>query len=65
MSTSVVSQIESRLLNMTSDISNDYDDVFDILCSEFGLDADSHAAKLGCKCPFGLIGYLQVALAEE
>jgi len=42
-----------------------YEEIFNEVCKEFNLDADSIASALGCRCPFGLIGYVEGGGLED
>ena len=55
---SVASQIETRVHELDGTLEYSYSEIFQIVCSEFGLDASRYEEELGCQCPFGLIGYL-------
>ncbi len=59
---STASQIETRVLALDESLEYSYSEIFQIVCREFGLDAALYEAVLGCRCPFGLVGYLK---AEE
>lgn len=53
-------QIETRVNELDESLEYSYSEIFQLVCEEFGLNAVAIAADLGCKCPFALIGYLQV-----
>jgi len=42
-----------------------YEEIFNIVCKEFDLDADKIASILDCRCPFGLIGYLEAEAMKD
>lgn len=52
------SEIEARVHELDEPLELSLSEVFQTVCTEFGLDAASISADLGCECPFGLIGYL-------
>ena len=55
----MAAQIESRVNELDEALELSYSEIFQMICTEFGLDADHYASELGCQCPFGLIGYLK------
>ena len=52
-------QIEARVNELCENFSLDLDDIFLAVCAEFGLPGAAIADSLGCKCPYGLLGYLE------
>ncbi|WP_414573471.1 hypothetical protein [Nostoc sp. CCY 9925] len=51
--------IEIRLWELDKNLELTTKDIFDILCQEYQLNADSIETALSCKCPFGLTGFLK------
>nr|MDZ8016525.1 hypothetical protein [Nostoc sp. SerVER01] len=57
---SAVYTLEARLSELDANLELSYKEIFDIVCQEFKLDANSLEKELNCKCPFALVGYLEV-----
>lgn len=53
-----VASISARVEELDATLEFSYAEIFQIVCQEFGLDADRYESELGCQCPFGLIGFL-------
>ena len=56
--TNRLNQIEKRIEELDS-AEYSYSEVFQMICTEFSLDAVLYEELLGCQCPFGLVGFLQ------
>lgn len=54
-----MSEIQSRINDLESKQELSYDEIFDIVCQEYKLDANFFEQQLGCKCPFALIGFIE------
>ncbi|HEY9830533.1 MAG TPA: hypothetical protein V6D26_08140 [Stenomitos sp.] len=55
----LASAIEVRLWELDENIELTTDEIFDILCQEYQLNADSLEKELSCKCPFALTGFFR------
>jgi hypothetical protein len=55
----LASAIEVRLWELDENLELTTEDIFDILCQEYQLNADSLEKELSCKCPFALTGFLR------
>ncbi|BAY95506.1 MULTISPECIES: hypothetical protein [unclassified Tolypothrix] len=51
--------IEVRLWELEKNLELTNEDIFEIICQEYQLNADSIETKLSCKCPFVLTGLLK------
>jgi hypothetical protein len=58
-------QLEARIQQLDDEHAGTLADVFAIVCGEFGLDADALAEHFGCRCPWGLLGYVEGAQEED
>lgn len=50
--------IAARLTELDDEMELSLSEIFDVLCTEFDLDGASISETLGCKCPYGLVGFL-------
>ncbi|BCL40344.1 hypothetical protein [Nostoc sp. MS1] len=55
----LASLVEVRLWELDKNLELTTEDIFDILCQEYQLNADSLEKELSCKCPFALTGFLR------
>jgi len=55
----LASLLEVRLWELDENLELTTEDIFDILCQEYQLNADSIETALSCKCPFALTGFLK------
>lgn len=55
----LASLLEVRLWELDKNLELTTEDIFDILCQEYQLNADSIEKELTCKCPFALTGFLR------
>ena len=57
--------IEARVLELDESLELSLDQIFDTVCLEYHLNPYAIAQRLGCKCPFVLIGFIAaLELAE-
>lgn len=55
----LASLLEVRLWELDENLELTTEDMFDILCQEYHLNADFIETALSCKCPFALTGFLK------
>lgn len=55
----LTTSIEVRVWELDKNLELTTEDMFDILCQEYQLKADSIETALSCKCPFALTGFLK------
>lgn len=51
--------IEGRVWELDQNLELTTEDIFEIVCQEYHLNADSIETALSCKCPFALTGFLK------
>lgn len=54
----MLEQIQDLVEKLDNELILSLEEIFNRVCDEFGLDGATIAAALGCRCPYGLIGYL-------
>ncbi|MEH1965348.1 hypothetical protein [Nostoc sp.] len=50
--------IEMQIVELAENLELTTEDIFEIVCLEYHLNADFIEQELSCKCPFALIGFL-------
>ncbi|MBE9008212.1 hypothetical protein IQ259_24900 [Fortiea sp. LEGE XX443] len=53
-----INLIEARVEELDENLELTTDEIFEIVCREYHLNADSLEKELNCKCPFALTGFL-------
>lgn len=53
-----INLIEARVEELDENLELTTDEIFEIVCREYHLNADSLEKELSCKCPFALTGFL-------
>ncbi|MFN6456096.1 MAG: hypothetical protein RM022_028415 [Nostoc sp. EfeVER01] len=51
--------IEARIVELDENLELTTEDIFNIVCQEYHLNADFLEKELSCKCPFALTGFLR------
>lgn len=54
----LATKIEVRLWELDKNLELSYEKIYDILCQEYHLNANSLEKALNCKCPFALTGFI-------
>jgi hypothetical protein len=54
----LINLIETRISELNQNLELTTQDIFQIICQEFKLNADFIEEALGCQCPFALIGFI-------
>jgi hypothetical protein len=51
--------IEARIVELDKNLELTTEDIFEIVCKKYHLNADLIEKELSCKCPFALTGFLR------
>jgi hypothetical protein len=54
----LINLIEVRISELSENLELTSEDIFEIICQEYHLNADFLKEALGCECPFALIGFI-------
>lgn len=60
-----LSAIENRIQELQEDDTVSLGAIFNIVCTEFNINGNYIASLLDCRCPYGLIGYLEAEMQPE